>query len=106
MKKLVLYDPLTDEFTKYGDKFEKVAHNETNGMYCYKRTTSEGMTYYEVFRAPKRICKDGVRHECYPQTAEFGFGTALCIRCDESAADKIAFYMANGFEAGRYTGSK
>lgn len=102
-KKRVLYNPLTDEFTKYEDKFVKIAHNEANGMYCYKRTTSEGLTYYEVFKAPKRICKDGNKHECYPQTEEFGFGTALCIRGDDKrTADKIAFYMANGFDAGRY----
>ena len=61
MKKRILYQLLDDEFTKFGDKFMKIAHNEANGMYCYKRTTSE--------------------------------------KC---AADKIAFYMANGFEAGRY----
>ena len=44
MKKRILYQLLTDEFTKFGDKFEKIAHNETTGMYCYKRTTSEGLT--------------------------------------------------------------
>ena len=89
MKKRILYNPLTDEFATLGDKFEKIAHNKVNGMYCYKRTTSDGLTYYEVFKAPK--------------TAEFGFGTALCIRGGEKyTADKIAFYMANGFEAGRF----
>lgn len=31
-KKRVLYSPLTDEFTKYGDKFVKIAHNEANGF--------------------------------------------------------------------------
>ncbi len=55
MKERVLYNPLTDKFTTLGDKFEKIAHNKVNGMYCYKRT-----------------------------------------------ADKIEFYMTNGFEAGRY----
>lgn len=53
MKKRIFYPPLRDEFTKFGDKFEKIAHNEANGMYCYKRTTSGGLTYYEVFKAPK-----------------------------------------------------
>ena len=48
MKKKMFYPPLRDEFTKFGDKFEKIAHNEVNGMYCYKRTTSDGLTYYEV----------------------------------------------------------
>lgn len=103
MKERILYDPLTDEFTKSGDKFEKIDHNPTTGMYCYKRTTSEGLTYYEVFKAPKRICKDGTKHDCYPQTAEFGFGRALCIRGDEKQTqDKVAWYMTNGFEHGRY----
>ncbi len=31
-KKRVLYGPLTDEFAKYGDIFEKIAHNEANGF--------------------------------------------------------------------------
>ena len=53
MKKRILYNPLTDEFATLGDKFEKIAHNKVNGMYCYKRTTSDGLTYYEVFKAPK-----------------------------------------------------
>ncbi len=35
--------------------------------------------------------------------SDFGFGTALCIRGDDKrTADKIAFYMANGFDVGRY----
>ena len=103
MKERILYQLLTDEFTKFGDKFEKIAHNETTGMYCYKRTTSEGLTYYEVFKAPKAKDENGNISYHYPSTAQFGFGTALCFRGDERhTADKIAFYMANGFEAGRF----
>ena len=95
--------PLQDEFTKYGDKFEKIAHNEANGMYCYKRTTSEGLTYYEVFKAPTAKDENGGIYENYPTSSQFGFGVALCIRGNEKcAADKIAFYMANGFDAGRF----
>lgn len=44
MKKQTFYPPLRDEFTKFGDKFVKIAHNEANGMYCYKRTTSDALT--------------------------------------------------------------
>lgn len=102
MKKQMFYPPLRDEFTKFGDKFEKIDHNEANGMYCYKRTTSEGLTYYEVFKAPKAKGEDGSTYDRYPSSSEFGFGTALCIRCDKSTADKIAWYMSNGFERGRY----
>ncbi|WP_302385692.1 hypothetical protein [uncultured Alistipes sp.] len=103
MKKQMFYPPLRNEFTKFGDKFVKIAHNEANGMYCYKRTTSEGLIYYEVFKAPQAKGEDGSIYERYPKSSEFGFGTALCIRGNEKcAADKIAFYMANGFEAGRY----
>lgn len=103
MNKRMLYQLLTDEFTKFGDKFEKIAHNEANGMYCYKRTTPGGLTYYEVFRAPKAKDENGNIYHHYPSSAQFGFGTALCIRGYElHAADKIAFYMANGFEAGRF----
>ena len=46
MQKQILYQLLDDEFTKFGDKFVKIAHNEANGMYCYKRTTPGGLTYY------------------------------------------------------------
>lgn len=102
MKKQLLYPPLRDEFTKFGDKFEKIAHNDANGIYCYKRTTPGGLTYYEVFRAPKAKDEDGNIYHHYPSSAQFGFGTALCIRGGEKrTADKIAFYMANGFIAGR-----
>lgn len=103
MKKQLLCPPLRDEFTKFGDKFEKIAHNEANGMYCYKRTTHDGLTYYEVFKAPKETRGTGEPYDRYPSSADFGFGTALCIRGNEKrTADKIAFYMANGFEAGRF----
>ena len=59
MKKQIFYPPLRDEFTKFGDKFVKIAHNEANGMYCYKRTTSDALTYYEVFKAPEAKDRDG-----------------------------------------------
>lgn len=95
MGKRIFCRPLTAEFTKFGDKFKIIAHNEANGMYCYKRTTSDGLIYYEIFKVPKVKDEDGNTYERYP-------GTALCIRGDRSAADKIAFYMANGFNAGRY----
>lgn len=97
--------PIKDEFIKYGDKFEKIAHNEANGMYCYRRTISDGSTYYEVFKAPKAKDGRGGTYEYYPTSAQFGFGSALCIRGDEKCTqDKIAFYMANGFDAGRFKG--
>ena len=75
MGKQLLCPPLRDEFTKFGDKFVKIAHNEANGMYCYER---------------------------YPSSSEFGFGAVLCIRNDKSATDKIAFCISNGFTAGRF----
>lgn len=103
MKKRMFYPPLRDEFTKFGDRFEKIAHNKINGMYCYKRMTSDGLTYYEVFKAAKAKDENGNAYERYPSTAQFGFGSALCLRGDERhTADKIAFYMVNGFEAGRF----
>lgn len=101
--KPILYQPLVDEFVKYGDRFLKVAHNESNGMYCYRRTTSDGLIYYEVFKAPRAKDENGVTYQHYPSTSQFGFGVALCIRGNERhSADKIAFYITNGFAAGRY----
>lgn len=32
MQKQILYQLLDDEFTKFGDKFVKIAHNEANGF--------------------------------------------------------------------------
>ena len=64
----VTYPPLQDEFCKYGDKFEKIAHNEANGMYCYKRTPINRKgepVYYEVFKAPK--AKDENTHTTVTQ---------------------------------------
>ena len=60
INKRILYQLLDDEFIKFGDKFEKIARNDTNGMYCYKRTTSDGLTYYEVFKAPKAKDETGI----------------------------------------------
>ena len=74
MKKQIFCPPLTDELTKYGDKFEKIVHNEANGMYCYKRTASDGLTYYEVFKAPKETRGAGQPYDRYPSTEQFGFG--------------------------------
>ena len=66
-------------------------------------TTSDGLTYYEVFKASKAKDENGNIYYHYPSIAQFGFGTALCIRGNEKrTTDKIAFYMANGFEAGRF----
>ena len=101
-KKRVLYNQLANEFTEFLNKFEKIAHNEVNGMYCYKRTTSEGLTCYEVFKAPKETRGAGEPYERYPSSSEFGFGAVLCIRNDKSATDKIAFCISNGFTAGRF----
>lgn len=101
----LIYPPIQDTFCKYGDKFEKIAHNEANGMYCYKRTPlkGNGPVYYEVFKALKAKDENGNTYDRYPSSSGFGFGVALCIRGDsEHTTDKIAFYMANGFDAGRY----
>ena len=105
VKNEILCAPIRDTFWKYGDKFEKIAFNEANGMYCYKRTSmdSGAITCYEVFKAPKEKRGDGEPYDRYPSSSDFGFGSALCIRADgRYTADKIAFYMANGFDAGRY----
>lgn len=72
--------PLRDEFTKFGDKFEKIAHNEASGMYCYKRTTSEGLTYYEVFKAPTTKDENGNAYEYYPTSSQ------NCWRCSISVS--------------------
>ena len=47
----IKYPPLKGKFKKYSDTFEQVAKNESNRMYCYRRTTLEGIVYFEVFRS-------------------------------------------------------
>lgn len=96
--------PLAERFVKYGDKFEKMACNVANGMYCYRRTTLQGQTYYEVFKAPCARAGNSEIYAYYPTSSQFGFGSALCIRGGgEHVADKIAFYMAHGFDSGRWS---
>ncbi len=102
MQKRIFYSELSDEFTKWGDHFVRIAHNPANGMYCYRRTTPEGQTYFEVFKAPITQDDTGRKYERYPSTSEFGFGTALCIRSDRQTTEKVAFYLANGFNTGRF----
>lgn len=74
-KKRVLYNQLANEFTEFLNKFEKIGHNEANGMYCYKRTTSEELTYYEVFKAPKAKGEDGSTYDRYQRSSDAYYGT-------------------------------
>ena len=58
---------LKDKFKKYGDSFELVSKNESNRMYCYRRTTPEGIVYFEVFRSNLEaddIAEDGTISVC------------------------------------------
>jgi hypothetical protein len=81
-----------DKFKKYGDTFELVSKNESNRMYCYRRTTPEGIVYFEVFRS--NLCKDGTGkvYEAYPSSSQFGV-SAWCIREGRFAQKKIQKYM-------------
>lgn len=83
---------LKDKFRKYGDTFELISKNNRNRMYCYRRTTSEGTVYFEVFRS--NLYKDEYEqvYECYPSTSQFGI-SAWCIRDNEHAQKKIQKYI-------------
>ncbi|AUI48920.1 hypothetical protein BUN20_21820 [Bacteroides fragilis] len=83
---------LKDKFKKYGDTFELVAKNESNRMYCYRRTTPEGIVYFEVFRSNLGKDENGRSYEYYPRDSQFG-ATAWCIRDSEHAQKKIQKYM-------------
>lgn len=84
--------PLKDKFKKYGDTFEMVFKNESNRMYCYKRTTPEGIVYFEVFRSNLDKDENGKVYESYPSSSQFGI-SAWCIRDSEHAQKKIQKYM-------------
>lgn len=91
--KAMQYPPLQDKFTKWGDTFEVVSKNESNRMYCYRRTTKEGIIYFEVFRSRIETREDGSTYERYPSTSEFG-SNAWCIRNDSNTQKKIEGYMS------------
>lgn len=93
MKKVnIKYPPLVAKFKKYGDTFEVVSKDEAKRMYCYRRTTPEGIVYFEVFKS--NLCKDenGEVYEAYPSSSQFGV-SAWCIRDGEYAQAKIRKYM-------------
>ena len=90
------YPPLKDKFKKYGDSFELVSKNESNRMYCYRRTTPEGIVYFEVFRSNLEKDDNGNVYESYPRSSQFG-DTAWCIRDGENAMKKVLKYMQKTF---------
>ena len=92
----IKYPPLKDKFKKYGDSFELVSKNENNRMYCYRRTTPEGIVYLEVFRSNLEKDENGNVYESYPSTSQFG-DTAWYIRDGENAMKKVLKYMKRTF---------
>lgn len=95
--KCIKPSPLKDKFKKYGDTFELVAKNESNRMYCYRRTTPEGIVYFEVFRSNLYKDENGQTYEYYPRDSQFGI-SAWCIRDGEHAQEKIQRYMQRKYE--------
>ncbi|MBD3591188.1 hypothetical protein [Bacteroides sp. GM023] len=87
---------LKDKFRKYGDSFELVSKNESNRMYCYRRTTPEGIVYIEVFRSNLEKDDNGNVYESYPSSSQFG-DTAWCIRDSKGAMKKVLKYMQKIF---------
>ncbi len=65
--KCIKPSPLKDKFKKYGDTFEMVSKNESNRMYCYRRTTLEGFVYFEVFRSNLYKDENGHTYEYAPE---------------------------------------
>lgn len=88
----IKYPPLKGKFKKYGDTFEQVAKNESNRMYCYRRTTPEGIVYFEVFRSNLGKDENGQTYEYYPKSSQFGI-SAWCICDGEHAQKKVQKYM-------------
>lgn len=94
--KHIKYPPLKDKFKKYGDSFELVSKNESNRMYCYRRTTPEGIVYFEVFRSNLEKDENEQVYESYPRSSQFG-DAAWCIRDGENAMKKVLKYMQKTF---------
>lgn len=93
----IKYPPLKGKFKKYGDTFELVAKNESNRMYCYRRTAPEGIVYFEVFRSNLGKDENGQTYEYYPKSSQFGI-SAWCICDDEHAQKKVQKYMQKKYE--------
>ena len=93
----IKYPPLKDKFKKYGDTFELVVKNESNRMYCYRRTTPEGIVYFEVFRSNLYKDENGQTYEYYPRDSQFGI-SAWCIRDGKHAQKKVLKYMQKKYE--------
>ena len=93
----IKYPPLKDKFKKYGDTFELVVKNESNRMYCYRRTTPEGIVYFEVFRSNLSKDENGKVYEYYPKSSQFGI-SAWCIRDGKHAQKKVQKYMQKKYE--------
>lgn len=89
--------PLKDKFKKYGDSFELISKNESNRMYCYRRTTPEGIVYFEVFRSTLVKDEKGEVYESYSSSSQFG-ASAWCICDSEHAQKKIQKYMQRKYE--------
>ena len=95
--KCIKPSPLKGKFKKYGDNFELVVKNESNRMYCYRRTTPEGIVYFEVFRSNLYKDEIGQTYEYYPRDSQFGI-SAWCIRDGEYAQKKVQKYMQKKYE--------
>ena len=93
----IKYPPLKGIFKKYSDTFDQVAKNESNRMYCYRRTTLEGIVYFEVFRSNLGKDENGQTYEYYPKSSQFGI-SAWCIRDGEHAQKKVQKYMQKKYE--------
>jgi len=93
----IKYPPLKGKFKKYSDTFEQVAKNESNRMYCYRRTTLEGIVYFEVFRSNLGKDENGQTYEYYPKSSQFGI-SAWCICDGEHAQKKVQKYMQKKYE--------
>ena len=91
----IKYPPLKGKFKKYGDTFELVAKNESNRMYCYRRTAPE--VYFEVFRSNLGKDENGQTYEYYPKSSQFGI-SAWCICDGEHAQKKVQKYMQKKYE--------
>ncbi|MEG0890015.1 MAG: hypothetical protein RSH25_16255 [Bacteroides sp.] len=96
--KSIMRPSLKDKFKKYGDTFELVAQNKSNRMYCYRRTTPEGIVYFEVFRSNLEKEENGETYESYPSSSQFG-ASAWCIRDGEHAQKKIQKYMQREYNS-------
>ena len=80
----MLYQLLTDEFTKFGDKFEKIAHNEANGCTA---TNARDARRADLLRGVREHLRPKTRREIFITTIRVLRNSVSVLPCASGATN-------------------